>query len=75
MVKLLYYYFVQAIGARSIGNGEYIVDCSNISKLPPVIFNLAGKTFTLKGEDYVLKVVFIILSGMCYSKLFVAVGV
>ena len=35
---------------------QYIIDCSKIDSLPPIDFVLGGKTFTLTGKEYVLKV-------------------
>lgn len=32
------------------------VDCGSISQLPPIIINVGGNKFTLRGEDYVLQV-------------------
>ena len=33
-----------------------MVDCNSIDSLPTVDFELAGKTFSLTGKQYVLKV-------------------
>jgi cathepsin D len=44
------------IGAEPLMRGEYMVHCDKIDQLPDVSFVIAGKTYTLKGEDYVLKV-------------------
>ncbi|XP_052802202.1 lysosomal aspartic protease-like isoform X2 [Mya arenaria] len=44
------------IGATPIVGGEYIIDCGKINTLPPVVFTLGGKDFTLTGQEYVLKV-------------------
>lgn len=35
---------------------QYIVECSIISTLPPVSFNLGGAWFNLTSEDYVIQV-------------------
>lgn len=47
------------IGALPIINGEFIIpNCSDaaLAALPTVTFTLNGKEFSLKGQDYVLKV-------------------
>jgi len=44
------------IGATPIVGGEYIIDCDKVSGLPPIDFMIAGKKFTLTGDQYVLKV-------------------
>lgn len=53
---LMSFFLEQAIGATLVANGEWILNCKSISKLPAVTFILAGEEFTLKGVDYVLKV-------------------
>ncbi|XP_014221581.1 lysosomal aspartic protease-like [Trichogramma pretiosum] len=44
------------IGATPIMAGEAMVSCDAIPHLPVIDFKFAGKDFSLKGEDYVLKV-------------------
>ncbi|CAK6437360.1 unnamed protein product [Pipistrellus nathusii] len=45
---------------RAIGGfpllGKYIIECTIISKLPPVSFNLGGAWFNLTAQDYVIQV-------------------
>merc|ERR1711939_1030399 len=52
----------KAIGATPLMKGEYTVDCSKISSMPNVDFKLAGKSYTLTPQQYVLQV-----SGQCLS--------
>jgi cathepsin D len=44
------------LGATPLVKGEYAIDCAMIPKLPTLRFTFGGRDFTLKGEDYVLKV-------------------
>ena len=44
-------------GVTSIlGGKEYILNCTDIPKLPELDFTIASKKFTLTGDDYVLKI-------------------
>ncbi|XP_038676865.1 renin isoform X1 [Scyliorhinus canicula] len=43
------------IGATLLAEGEYIVDCDKIHLLPHISFNLGGRNYLLKGEDYIMK--------------------
>ncbi|PZC86915.1 lysosomal aspartic protease [Helicoverpa armigera] len=46
----------RALGATPMAFGQYAVDCSLVPTLPPVAFTIAGTSFTLDGQDYVLRV-------------------
>jgi saccharopepsin len=52
----------EAIGAKSGLNGQSTVDCAKVSSLPVLSLSFGGKTFNLKGSDYVLSV-----QGNCIS--------
>jgi len=42
------------IGAMPLIKGEYMINCSKISTLPPIQFTINSRPFTLEGKDYVL---------------------
>ncbi|XP_067913834.1 renin [Heterodontus francisci] len=46
---------VSAIGATALAEGEYIVNCDQIHLLPHISFNLGGRDYLLRGEDYIMK--------------------
>uniref|UniRef100_A0A673IQA4 Cathepsin D n=1 Tax=Sinocyclocheilus rhinocerous TaxID=307959 RepID=A0A673IQA4_9TELE len=45
----------KAIGAIPLIQGEYMVDCKKVPTLPTISFVLGGKTYSLTGEQYILK--------------------
>ncbi|XP_041894135.1 cathepsin D [Corvus kubaryi] len=47
----------EAIGAKPLIKGEYMIPCEKVPALPNVTMTLGGKAFQLTGEQYVLKVV------------------
>lgn len=46
----------KAIGAIPLIQGEYLIPCGKIPSLPVINFTFGGKTYSLTGEQYVLKV-------------------
>ncbi|EFO15196.1 aspartic protease BmAsp-2 [Loa loa] len=44
------------IGAEHLYADEYIIPCYKVPSLPEITFVIAGKSYTLKGSDYVLNV-------------------
>ncbi|MEE6512228.1 hypothetical protein FKM82_019142 [Ascaphus truei] len=46
----------KAIGAIPLIQGEYMVQCDKIPSLPVITLAFGGKTYSLTGEQYVLKV-------------------
>ncbi|KAM9318947.1 cathepsin D [Pholidichthys leucotaenia] len=45
----------KAIGATPLIAGEYMVNCDKIPTLPTITLNVGGKSYTLTGDQYVLK--------------------
>ncbi|MBN3309937.1 CATD protein, partial [Amia calva] len=45
----------KAIGAIPLIQGEYMVDCKKVPSLPTITFQLGGQSYSLTGEQYVLK--------------------
>ncbi|NXJ19994.1 CATD protein, partial [Dicrurus megarhynchus] len=45
-----------AIGAKPLIKGEYVVPCEKVPTLPNVTMVLGGKGFSLTGDQYILKV-------------------
>ena len=50
------------IGATKSWNGQYTIDCNSVAALPELAFTFGGKSFSLRGEDYVLNA-----GGTCIS--------
>jgi len=47
----------EAIGAtKNPMNGQWMLDCKNMDKLPTILFTIGGKQFPLTPEQYVMKV-------------------
>ncbi|XP_077645955.1 cathepsin D-like [Lonchura striata] len=46
----------RALGGFRAEQGQYLLDCDKVASLPNVTFVLAGTTFTLSPQEYVLKV-------------------
>lgn len=46
----------EAIGGFPLVAGEYLIQCSVLSTLPPVSFLLGGVWFNLTAEDYVIQI-------------------
>lgn len=44
------------IGAYPYSHGQYTVKCEDIPRLPTVQFHIGNRTYTLTGNDYVLKI-------------------
>lgn len=46
----------EAIGAKPLIKGEYVVPCEKVPTLPNITMTLGGKPYVLTGEEYILKV-------------------
>jgi len=46
----------QLIGGSPLPQDKYLIDCNNIPNLPKINFTIAGKDFSLGGEEYVLRI-------------------
>ncbi|KFP73052.1 Renin, partial [Acanthisitta chloris] len=46
---------MKAIGAAEMAEGEYVVDCDQVSQLPNISFHLGGKVYALSGSAYILR--------------------
>ncbi|NXH29374.1 CATD protein, partial [Myiagra hebetior] len=46
----------EAIGAKPLVKGEYVVPCDSVPTLPNITMVLGGKGYQLTGEQYILKV-------------------
>ncbi|XP_029438335.1 cathepsin D [Rhinatrema bivittatum] len=46
----------KAIGAVPLIHGEYMIPCDKVLGLPVISFKLGGQTYSLTGEQYILKV-------------------
>lgn len=44
------------LGGTKTEGGQYLLDCDKMASLPNVTFTFSGKDFSLRSEDYVLKV-------------------
>lgn len=44
------------IGAEPLMKGEYMVPCDKVPSLPEISLVIAGQSYTLRGEDYILNV-------------------
>jgi len=44
----------KAIGALKFINGEYLINCKKLDRMPDITFVLAGKEFTLTSRQYTL---------------------
>ncbi|XP_063813340.1 renin [Pseudophryne corroboree] len=46
---------MKAVGATQLPEGEYTVDCDQISQLPGITFHMGGHEYTLRGPAYTLR--------------------
>ncbi|XP_037499661.1 lysosomal aspartic protease [Rhipicephalus sanguineus] len=59
----------RVIGATKTAAGYYEVDCNSISSLPPITFNLNGKSFPLQGEAYTIRIPLTTGGVQCFTRI------
>jgi len=45
----------RAVGAKSNGSGQYMVDCKKTDSMPAIIFSINGSDYILEGKDVVIE--------------------
>ncbi|XP_075560313.1 cathepsin D-like [Dermacentor variabilis] len=59
----------RVIGAQKTDRkiSQYLVDCKKVSKLPKLVFTIGGRQHTLKGADYIVKLLTSDNRVRCYA--------
>uniref|UniRef100_A0A034WWI5 Heme-binding aspartic peptidase n=2 Tax=Rhipicephalus microplus TaxID=6941 RepID=A0A034WWI5_RHIMP len=59
----------RVIGATKTAAGYFEVNCATISSLPPITFNLNGKSFPLQGEAYTIRIPLTTGGEQCFTRI------